>query len=231
MSQKKTPKRPANERLFCFSVEGDTEKWYLEHLKKLVNDELERQKAGFHIGIAIKVEKDPRQIPWPFIPKAVHVCDYEKPMPQQAGMNRSEQFKTMLDNLSAAAKDKNLEYSLGYSNLSFELWLILHKRNCNGGKIDCEQYLADLNAAYSSAFLSLKAYKKEADFKKLMENITLADVHNAIQRARAIQQANAQNHEAQTYRNYEFYTNNPSLSIHERIQDIFAFCAEKGVSV
>lgn len=234
--KKKAPKRPANENTFYFSVEGETEQCYLEHLRSLVNDELKRQGAGFRIGMVIKVEKDPRQIPWPFITRGehvnvVHVCDYESPVPQQAGMNRLEQFKTILDNLSAAAEDKNLTYLLGYSNLSFELWMILHKQPCNGGKIDCKHYLADFNTAYGVSFLSTKACKKEDAFKDLLRGITLSDVHDAIERATAIQQVNQNAAQAQRHRDYEFYTNNPALSIHERVQDIFTFCASRGYSV
>ncbi len=234
--KKKAPKRPANDKTFYFSVEGETEQWYLEHLQKLVNNELKRQEADFRIGMVIKVEKDPRQISWPFITrweqtKVVHVCDYEKPVPQQSGMNRLEQFKTILSNMSAAGTDKNLTYSLGYSNLSFELWMILHKQNCNGGKIDCKQYLTDLNTAYSSSFLSTKAYKKEDAFKDLLRGITLPDIQNAIIRATAIQQANQQNHDAQKHCNYEFYTSNPALSIHECLREIFAFCENRGFPV
>lgn len=112
--KKKTPKRPAN-NAFYFSVEGETEQWYLEHLRELINAELMAKEAPFRISIIVKVQKDPRQIPWQFITRGeptnvVHVCDYESPVPQQAGMNRLEQFKTILDNLSAAAKDKNLTY-------------------------------------------------------------------------------------------------------------------------
>ena len=237
MAQKKKTKRPANENTFYFSVEGETERWYLEHLRTLVNDELKRQGAGFRIGISIQVQKDPRQIPWPFITRGehvnvVHVCDYESPVPQQAGMNRLEQFKTILDNLSAAAEDKNLTYLLGYSNLSFELWMILHKQPCNGGKIDCKHYLADFNTAYGVSFLSTKACKKEDAFKDLLRGITLSDVHDAIERATAIQAVNTnQKAQAQRHRDYEFYTNNPALSIHERVQDIFTFCASRGYSV
>lgn len=222
-------RKPANDA-FYFSVEGETEKWYLEHLKKLINAELELQKASFRIAMVITVEQNPRKTPWRFISqgeriRVAHLCDYE------AGENCLTRFQTVLDNMATAAKDNNLTYCLGYSNISFDLWMILHKQNCNGSRTNNDQYLSELNAAYSTAFSSMKSYKKEDDFKKLLQGITLSEVRKAIDRATVMQRDNENRYALRHYGGYAFYIDNPSLSIHERIQEIFAFCESKGVSV
>lgn len=225
-------KKPANDT-FYFSVDGETEKWYLEHLCKLVNAELQRQEAKFRIRMVIEVAPNPLRTPWRFISqgaeiRVAHLCDYETPEKCQSGKPLLECFQDTLDNMSAAAENYNLTYVLGYSNISFDLWMILHKRDCNGSKAKNDQYLANLNAAYATPFLSMKAYKDGGAFENLLKGIPLLDVRDAVGRATAIQQANAQNYKPQFYRNYKFFTNNPALSIHERIQELFDFCKGKG---
>lgn len=45
--------RKENEKYF-FSVEGETEVWYFEHLNKLINDQLERLGADFTVSLDAK---------------------------------------------------------------------------------------------------------------------------------------------------------------------------------
>lgn len=67
-------------------------------------------------------------------------------------------------------------------------------------------------------------YKKERNFKRLLENLTLQDVKDAIQRAEEIQEINICQDNKQNYRDFEYYSNNPSLSIHEHIKKILQEC-------
>lgn len=56
---------------------------------------------------------------------------------------------------------KKVKYDLGYSNLTFELWIILHKLDCNSSKTNCNHYLSELNKAYNENFEDLREYKEE----------------------------------------------------------------------
>ena len=47
---------------------------------------------------------------------------------------------------------KDINYKLGYSNFTFELWIILHKTDCNGAKTNRKQYLFDLNKTIKDKF-------------------------------------------------------------------------------
>ena len=167
---------------FLFSVEGDTEKWYLEHLQRLINDALTEKGALFTITLNVKVEKSPlsyiKALP-PGIGVAergktiiTHVFDYESPV-QQTGMNRLTQFQKILGEMKKAATlKKSLKYRLAYSNLSFDLWIILHKQDCNSAKVNCDQYLEGLNKAYRSKkeqFISMKKYKEERSFEEVLK--------------------------------------------------------------
>ena len=228
---------------FLFSVEGETEKWYLEHLQKLINDALTAKTAPFTLTLNVKVEKSPKSYIKTLSPGIgvtergkmiiTHVFDYESPI-QQKGMDRLTQFQERLQQMKKAAELKNVKYRLAYSNLSFDLWIILHKQNCNGMKTSCSQYLQDLNSAYrhgKTPFASMKQYKEERSFKEILEEITLSDVRDAIKHAETIEAANAQNYRRQIYCGYRFFVNNPSLSFHERIQELFDFCKKQGCSV
>lgn len=77
---------------------------------------------------------------------------------------------------------------------------------------------------FGEKFQSMDEYKKERNFKRLLENLTLQDVKDAIQRAEEIQEINICQDNKQNYRDFEYYSNNPSLSIHEHIKKILQEC-------
>ncbi|WP_430162531.1 RloB domain-containing protein [Paenibacillus algorifonticola] len=60
---------------------------------------------------------------------------------------------------------KQLKYHLGYSNFTFELWIILHKSECNASFSHRREYLKPINKAYDEHFTNLVQYKQEAKFK------------------------------------------------------------------
>lgn len=71
-NNRKTAKR------FIFTVEGETEKWYLERLKELINDS---EKALNQVSFKITVEKDPlsyaKGVSERGKIKIIHLCDVE----------------------------------------------------------------------------------------------------------------------------------------------------------
>ena len=42
-----------------------------------------------------------------------------------------DKFKRILSEMNEAKKQKKITYMLGYSNFTFELWMVLHKQDCN----------------------------------------------------------------------------------------------------
>lgn len=120
---------------------------------------------------------------------------------------------------------KSITYRLGYSNFAFELWMILHKADCNGALVDRTKYLAPLNRAYGEHFESLDEYKHENNFKRLLRSLTLEQVRQAIQRAKSIEAHNeAAGYVLHQYKGYRYYKENPALSIWESIGKIFSDC-------
>ena len=91
-----------------------------------------------------------------------HLSDYES----DEQMHETEFIQTMDELKAARESGKTISYKFGYSNLTFDLWMILHKMNCSGSKTHRNQYLDSINRAYGENIESMKKYKDEENFKK-----------------------------------------------------------------
>lgn len=208
---------------YYFSVEGETEKWYLEWLASEIR---KSDNAKCHADIRAVVQTDPVKMAKNIVivdkTTITHVCDYESE--EEVHVNF---FKHTIDELVAAARlGKSITYNLGYSNYTFELWMILHKTDCNVALAHRRQYLDYINKAYCREFKNMGQYKRESHFKKLLGVLSIDDVKSAIRRSRAIMAANAETHgyTEQTYKKYKYYRENPSLSIWESVEKILNDC-------
>ena len=109
---------------------------------------------------------------------------------------------------------KDIVYKWGYSNLSFDLWMILHKQNCNAALAGVNNYLSHINNAFGAQFESMKKYKEEAYFKRCLEQLQLKDVVTAILRAKTIMQRNERDiYPLTRFKGYAYYLHNPSLEL------------------
>ena len=209
-------------RTYYFSVEGETEQWYLEWLQRMINADIT---AKYTVKLDSKIQKDPlaraKRLTIVDRTEITHIFDYESEEPIHA-----QQFKTTLDRMKQAQNSgKNIKYRLEYSNFTFELWIILHKADCNGMLTHRRQYLTPLNRAYGQHFESLDQYKREDNFKRLLDQLTLDHVREAIQRSKAIMQRNQETgYILHQYKGYKYYKENPSLSIWESIKKILRDC-------
>lgn len=208
---------------YYFSVEGETEKWYLEWLQGCINACAD---AKCTVKLDVKIQKDPlaRAKSMTILGKneITHVFDRESEEPVHA-----QQFLTTLGRMNDAQKlGKKIKYVLGYSNFTFELWIILHKADCNGAKNHRRQYLAPLNSAYNEHFENLDAYKHEDAFRRVLGKLSLEDVKAAVRRSeRLMKNRDEAGLTPQRYKGYAFYTENPSLSIWESIKKILEKCS------
>jgi hypothetical protein len=120
---------------------------------------------------------------------------------------------------------KQIVYQLGYSNFSFELWMILHKVDCNGPLTHRRQYLVFVNRAFGENFKGLNQFKKENNFARILKKMTLNDVRDAISRSRVIMKQNCINELRFLQHNgYDYCEDNPSLTIWESISSILETC-------
>ncbi len=212
-------------RKYYFSVEGETEKWYLDWLQKTINSISE---SKYNVKLDAKIQKDPlarvKGMTLLEQTEITHVFDRES-----EDSIHTKQFQETLDRMSDAEKlGKDIDYKLGYSNFTFELWIILHKADCNGAKTNRKQYLYDLNKAYGEMFEDLKEYKRENDFKRILKKLTIEDVISAVKRAETIMKRNEESgYRLQQYKRYSFYKENPSLSVWEIVDEILKECEIK----
>jgi hypothetical protein len=209
-------------RKYYFTVEGETEQWYFEWLQKQINDE---PSSNCNAAIKCVVQKDPlkytKTLTVTHKTIVTHVVDYESGEPVH-----TKQFAAMLERMrKAESLGKQIKYRLGYSNFSFELWMVLHKTDCNGHLTHRDHYLALLNRAYAESFENLDQYKHEDNFHRILRKLSLADVRLAVQRAEAITRNNEESgYVLQKQKGYSYYRENPSLSIGVAIAGILREC-------
>ena len=209
-------------RTYYFSVEGDTEQWYLEWLQRKINAE---PAAKYTVKLDSKVEKDPvkRTKRLTIIGKTeiTHLCDYES-----GEEKHQKEFRTVMDRMKEAQNSgKTVKYYFGYSNFTFELWILLHMTDCHTPLAHREQYLPLLNRTYKEKFENLKQYKEEENFKRLLERMTLENVRQAIGRAKLLMGNHEKaGHKLQKYKGYQYYRENPSLAVWEQIEKILKEC-------
>lgn len=209
-------------RTYYFSVEGETEHWYLDWLQKAINA---APNAKYKVKLDSKVEKNPvsRVKRMTILGKTeiTHIVDVESEEQMHV-----KQFRSALDQMRAAENmGKNVKYHLGYSNFTFELWMILHMSDCNGALTHRQQYLTHLNRAYGVNFEDLKQYEEERNFQKILDKLSLDHVVQAIRRSKAImERCEEKGFKPQQYRKYKYYKENPSLSVWEQIERILQDC-------
>ena len=183
-------------RKYFFTVEGETELWYLQWLEKLINS---TEEAKYKVSFDCKVQKNPlkraKSLNVTSKVEIYHLSDYESDDPVHA-----QQFIETMDNLKKAREiGKQIVYRFGYSNLTFDLWIVLHRRDCNSSMIHRSKYLEPINRTYGEHFESMAEYKHEDNFKRCLSKLDLS-------------------------KGYRYYKENPSLLIWEPIEKILRDC-------
>ncbi len=215
------PKRKPTKKYY-FTVEGETEQWYLKWLETLIN---ETEEAVCKVSFDCPVQKNPlkraKAITVTGKTEIWHFSDYESDEP----IHRQQFIETM-DNLKKAKElGKQINYCFGYSNLTFDLWIVLHKMAYNVSISHRKNYLTPINKAYAEDFESMKEYKEEKNFKRCLNKLFLADVIEAVKRAKRIMENNKDNgYILHQYKGYKYYEENPSLAVWEIIEKILKDC-------
>ena len=203
---------------YFFSVEGETEELYLKHLQNLINsDENLEFKVKFDIKRCKWINKRAKRITAPYKVSCFHICDYESNSEEH-----KKNFQEILKQINDVKKiNKNLNYTLGYSNYTFELWIILHKSKLFSYKGNRRQYLKEINNAYGEKFKSLDQYKEEKNFKRILNKIQLEDVIFAVKNGEEIRKRNENSNKiVKKSGKISYYEENPDLTIHECIKKI-----------
>ena len=150
-----------------------------------------------------------------------HFFDYESDEPIHV-----QGFQDAMDNMKKAEQlGKQIKYKSGYSNFTFDLWILLHMADCNTSYAHRKQYITLINRAFCEKFENMDEYKHEVNFKRCLSKMFLVNVIDAIKRARNIMQRNQENgYTLLQYKGYRYYKENPSLSAWEAIEKILSDC-------
>lgn len=131
--------------------------------------------------------------------------------------------------MRSAEKEFAIDYELGYSNYTFELWMLLHVADMRHSVINRKKYLTDINRWFHRKFSDLDEFKNAEAFQAILDEfVTLDSIKKAIERAEIIVNDNRDEHKVkETYNGFTFYRDNPDISIHEIVKMIFEVCEVK----
>lgn len=200
---------------YCI-CEGQQESMYLKHIASLIND-FPRKVVAFKC-----IEGDVLEM-------KVNYVEYDNVALFDHDL-RKERFeksialcdKIMRDNAKKGKKKDAKKFYHAYSNLNFDLWMLLHKQNYSRMVSANDAYVADVRRAYGLV--------KDADIKDMkvieamLKQISLDDVKNAIGRAEKIRDAKLLE-DGKKVGNSICYEN-PDLSIHEFLKCVLVDCGE-----
>lgn len=215
-------------RQFYMSVEGvNCERLYFEHLAKLINGSGRNQ---YNLKISPKAMtpfqyakrnayKPVEKLPY------IHIQDIEDYYDDE----QRKKFHGVIDDMRKAERTFGISYRLGYSNYTFELWMLLYVADMNYGVVGRAAYLKPVNQYFHRNYKSLDDFKAVDEFQRILDEfIALDAVFLAVSRAKRIVEGNAaQRKIKETYRKVTFYRDNPDITVHEVVQLIFETCGVK----
>ena len=207
---------------YYFSVEGQTEKAYLDWLQNMINNSSDSIcKVSFDCMVQPDPVKRVKGITIAGKTDIWHLYDYESNDPEH-----TKRFVDTMDKMKTAeGMGKQIKYYSGYSNLTFDLWIILHKIDCFGTVPHRKNYLQHINKAYSTAFQSMDEYKEADNFRYCLSTLDINSVIQAIDRAKRINQINTENaYTLHRYKSFAYYKENPALDIWIIIEKILKDC-------
>lgn len=203
---------------FFISREGETEQWYFEWLQKQINDDARtKNKIEFKfLNVTPSgFSKSNHNIFTRDMLKGSCFCRIQDI--EDYGEDSIKKFKELLKSNKEAKKlFPKFNFQIGYSNYTFEVWMISHKARVRA-EMDRKNYYKQINTAYGKSFIDNDDYKHENHFRSILSMLTLDDViHKAIPECERIRQANI-NQNAQLKRsdyNFDYFLCNPDTSLH-----------------
>jgi hypothetical protein len=190
------------------ACEGNQEDWYFNHLKGLIKREDHRKhEVNFNLactngGSPLVVAKRAN---------AASVGHFER----LAAFDYDGKHQEFIGALDFC---KNNKIVSGYSNYCFDLWLLLHKTRYMKSVSNANDYEAEVRIVYD--LYEEADIKKESVIKQILLQITIEDVHRAIENAEYITTHNEQVKDALFTTSSVKFFENPDLSIHKFVAKV-----------
>ncbi len=185
--------------------DGQQEKMYLEHVARLVNDFPNKViKFNVYIDRPYRLKKTYEDY------SCAALFDYDF---DDVNFKRNIELCDKLNrNERKYGKGKNQRFIYhAYSNVNFDLWLILHKKDFNRPVSRTDAYVNEVRKIYGLG--SNEDIKNRETLNRILNQISLIDVKKAIERAEKIKKTKDPK-EATKVGSTLIYPN-PDFSIHE----------------
>ena len=213
--------------IYFLSCEGETERWYFEWLKNQINNDSRTKNK-----VDIKFKK--------LMPSAFaksNAGTFTKDMLNDSIFCRIQDIEDYNDEhimkfhlllkstKEARQRYKKISFIIGYSNFTFEVWILAHKAKVRE-IVDRAYYYQEINSAYNTAFINNDDYKHENNFKNLLKQLTLDDViHKAIPECKRFVEKCYSDNPALKRELYGFkYIHaNPDTTLHDFIRSILEY--------
>jgi hypothetical protein len=187
--------------------EGQQEKMYLEHLAALIKDfPCKVVKFNVYIDQPQRLEK----IYDDFDSVALFDYDFDEDRFHRNIIYCEEKNKR----LKPTVRKQGRYIYHAYSNVNFDLWLILHKEPYNRCVTKNDAYVDDVKRIYG--LNSMDNIKSEPVMKRILGQISLKDVRSAIERADEIR-GNKLDDDAIILRSIKIFQN-PDFSINSFVK-------------
>jgi len=179
----------------CF-YEGQQEEMYFDHIAKKVKEANPNISLKFKKLAKLKtLEKSSTDVP------KIAVFDYD--------LNKVDfESKVKICN----------ETRILYSNLNFDLWLVLHKKQYRRTVQNNNAYIDEIRNLYNLP--NNANIKAKGNIQKILEQIELIDIKRAIENAEEIMNGKMEEDKIYVKRNFSYYPN-PSMSINDFFKELF----------
>lgn len=120
--------------------------------------------------------------------------------------------------------EKDNKIKIYYSNISFDLWLLLHKTSYSKSVMSAHDYDKDIKRWYN--FNSIKNnnkienIKEEENIKKILQQINLEDIKYAIGNAKSIMDRKLEKDKIIINNKFVYY-DNPATNVYEFLESLF----------
>lgn len=106
------------------------------------------------------------------------------------------------------------------SNMTFELWILLHKERAASSLASKQSYLRELNPAFGLRCHAMHAFKEKDNLRRLFNRLTLDDVRRAIANAESIAGERQRNDEPRLTADYRWYAVNPYTDVQKLVRSL-----------
>ena len=200
-------------RTYLCVCEGQQEEMYLKHVAKLITDFPNRV---IHFNTIVGNPDRMRKTLVDYDKVALFDHDFN-----DVGFRQSIELCDRLDKTGRATRQRSRTYH-AFSNLNFDLWLILHKEDFGRPISRNDAYQPEVRRIYGLG--STDDIKSKELIQAILRQIALNDIKNAIRRAERLRSQKIVS-DGVIIGSTRCYPN-PDLSIHAFMQAVLADCGQ-----